>query len=43
MAAVARGMDLKIFPPNELEAVLRALRAVAVDNASFSQGTRLRA
>src|SRR6185503_15821303 len=30
-------MDLKIFPPPELEAVLRALRAVAIDNASFTE------
>jgi hypothetical protein len=30
-------MDLKIFPEQELEPVLRLLRAVAVDNASFTE------
>lgn len=30
-------MDLKIFPRQELDVVLRALRAVALDNASFTE------
>ena len=30
-------MDLKVFPPAELEPVLRALRAVAVSNDAFTQ------
>jgi hypothetical protein len=30
-------MDLKIFPQDELKVVLRALRAIAVDNASFTE------
>jgi hypothetical protein len=33
-------MDLKIFPPTELEVVLRALRAVAVANDAFTDGER---
>lgn len=30
-------MDLKVFPQSELDAVLRALRAIAVDNDSFTE------
>lgn len=30
-------MDLKIFSPNELDAVLRVLRAVAIDNHAFTE------
>jgi hypothetical protein len=30
-------MDLQIFPPHELRVVLRALRAIALDNATFTE------
>src|SRR5262249_47650640 len=36
-AAKGQRMDLTIFPQQELNAVLRALRAIATDNESFTE------
>jgi len=38
--AEGRNMDLKVFPPHELETVLRALRNVALENDRFTDAER---